>query len=71
MHDSEETCSPPGYGVTLRDLHQSLEQLDALQALEMQHLQLRIVRAGGVSEQSSHAISARLPDCVVSPRRAA
>ncbi len=71
MHDSDNSDATPDYGVTLRDLHQSLEKLDALQSLELQHLRLRLVRASGDVEQSSDAISPRTPDCVVSPRRAA
>jgi len=71
MHDSDKFDTSAVCRVTLRDLHQSLEQMDALQSLEMQHLRLRLHRAGEVSDQSVAPILSRSPDCVVYPRRAA
>jgi hypothetical protein len=71
MPDSEQSNVLAAHSVTLRDVNQSLDRLDALQCLEMQHLRLRIHRAGPMPDQSVASISRRVPDCVVYPRRAA
>jgi hypothetical protein len=71
MHDSEKPDVSPVCRVTLRELQRSLEQVDALQSLELQHLQLRIQRAVELSRPLGAPDLSRVPDCVVSPRRAA